>query len=591
MTREQMEATIRRQAAEIGQLHAMVERVLAENAVLRIERDEARAERDVLHIENQRLRVENEQLRVENAQLRVQMADLKRHMSELLAAIQNSDERLRRLLRREFGAVSERACSDQAYIPEILASMQALDGEAGAGAGASTGEVVALTPGALASVPPSSTTEPSAEKPAGRRRRRPANAGGRNPLPADIERRHSTYVPPADHPFLRHAASFAQIGTTTIERWSVGKINLHIEVLTCPVVRLQLDGGIATQQTLTPPSVVERGQISDDLLVLSAVDKVVDHLPSHRQEQRAARLGAVIPRAKLCRWHIALASFLTSVAEAIFDEIADCPVVGIDDTVHRLQVDDRRICQQARLWTVTSPVGCYYLFSPTREGKWISELLAGYRGGVMGDAYAGHGRLLKTPDIIALFCWAHVRRKFHESEDPHRRAIMLDLIGKLYAIEAGLHGATPAERVFARSARARPILTEIKTTIDSWTMDPRILPKSGIGIAVNYTRKLWSGLERYVTIGHAPIDNNATERAIRPIALHRKNSLFSASEAGAESYATLLTVTRSALLHHLDPVAYLNDIIEDLHYGRRIPAELTPVQYALRRKVAGKQAP
>jgi len=572
MTREQMESTIRRQAAEIGQLRAMVERLLAENAVLLVERDEARAERDVL--------------RVENAQMRMQMADMKRHMSELLVAIQNGDERLRRLLRREFGAVSERACSDQAYIPEILAAMQALDADAGADAG----DVVALTPSAPASVP-SPSTEQSVEKPVGQKRRRPANAGGRNPLPADIERRFSTYNPPADHPFLRHATGFTQIGTTTTERWSVGKIDLHIEVLTCPVVRLQLNGGITTRQTLTPPSVIERGQISDDLLVLSAVDKVVDHLPSHRQEQRAARLGAVIPRAKLCRWHIALATFLVGVAEAIFDEIADCPVVGIDDTVHRLQVDDRRVCQQARLWAVTAPIGSYYLFSPTREGKWISEMLAGYRGGVMGDAYAGHGRLLKTPEITALFCWAHVRRKFHESEDQHRRKIMLDLIGKLYAIEASLHEATPAERVFTRSAKAKPILAEIKTTIDSWAIDSRILPKSGIGIAVNYTRKLWPGLERYITIGHAQIDNNATERAIRPIALHRKNSLFSASEAGAESYATLLTVTRSALLHHLEPVTYLNDIIQDLHYARRMAAELTPAQYALRRKAAGKQAP
>jgi hypothetical protein len=299
----------------------------------------------------------------------------------------------------------------------------------------------------------------------------------------------------------------------------------------------------------------------------------------------------VIPRAKLCRWHIALATFLGGVAEAIFDEIAEYPVVGIDDTVHRLQVNDRRVCQQARLWAVTAPVGCYYLYSPTREGKWISDLLAGYRGGVMGDAYAGHGRLLKTPDIMALFCWAHARRKFHESEDQPRRKTMLDLIAKLYAIEADLHGATPAERVFARSAKAKPILAEIKAAIDSWAIDSRILPKSGIGIAVNYTRKLWPGLERYATIGHAPIDNNATERAIRPIALHRKNSLFSASEAGAESYSTLLTVTRSALLHHLEPVTYLNDIIQDLHYGRRSAAELTPAQYALRRKAAGKQAP
>jgi len=287
------------------------------------------------------------------------------------------------------------------------------------------------------------------------------------------------------------------------------------------------------------------------------------------------------------------------VAESIFDEITSSPVVGIDDTVHRLQVDTRRVCQQARMWTVSAPVGCYYLFSPTREGKWISDLLAGYSGGVMGDAYAGHNRLLQTPTVVPLFCWAHVRRKFHEAENQPRRKIMLDLIAKLYGIEVDLRGTTAEERVFRRSARAKPILDEIKTTLDAWTVDTRILPKSGIGRAVSYARKLWTGLTRYPTMGYAPIDpqgdwplggwrNNATERAIRPIALHRKNSLFSSSQAGAEGYATLLTVTQSALLHKLDPIAYLNDIIDELHYGRLTAAELTPTQYVRRREVAGK---
>ena len=140
-------------------------------------------------------------------------------------------------------------------------------------------------------------------------------------------------------------------------------------------------------------------------------------------------------------------------------------------------------------------------------------------------------------------------------------------------------------------SQAKPILSVIKAHLDTWMTDPGILPTSGLGRAVRYTLKLWSGLERYCTIGSAPIDNNATERAIRPIALHRKNSLFSASVAGAEAYATLLTLTQTALLHDLDPVAYLNDIIEDMHYARRPVSELTPSVYARRREAMGKQAP
>ena len=595
--RARMEALILQQAAEGGQLRAMVERLESEKSVLQAERDEARRERDAL--------------RIQLAEVRQQHADLKRHVSGLLVAIQNSDERLRRLLRREYGAASERACSDQQYIQEVLSALQELE----FGSSTTGDQIVVLTPGAATAVvpalasseatpsseaAPSTETEPSRVAtvaalpadapvpPKGLGRRRPANAGGRNPLPDDIERRETTYTAPADHPYLRNVTKVTHIGTTAIERWMVGKLDVYIDVTNCAVVKLHLPGGIVSQQTLSPPSVIERGQVSDELLVQSAVDKVVDHLPAHRQEQRAARIGALIPRAKLCRWHIALASFLALVAKAVFKEISACPVVGIDDTVHRLQVDDRRVCQQGRLWAVSSPIGLYYFFSPTREGKWISELLEGFQGGIMGDAYAGHGHLLAQPDIEALFCWAHVRRKFYESEDLPRRQKMLTLIGKLYVIESGLGDKTPAERIFARSAQAKPILAEIKKRLDDWANDPSVLPKSGIGMAVNYARKLWPGLERYVTIGHAPIDNNATERAIRPIALHRKNSLFSASEAGAAAYATLLTLTQTALLHHLDPVAYLNDIILDLHYERRPLEELTPRRYALRRETTGK---
>jgi len=563
------EAALRRQAAEIGQLREAVHRLEHENAVLRAERDEARAQRDALQADLD--------------QLRAQHADLKRQMSELLQALSRSDERLRALLRREFGRSSERLIADESYIPEILAALR--EDEALAGTDSGTGSasaVVAVLPNTPA------VASAATDTPAGRGRRRPASAGGRKPLPADIERRESTYTPPADHPALRHALSHDTIGSTTIERWHVGKLDLHIERITCPVVRLTLPAGITCQQTLTPPAVIERGQVSDALLVQSAVDKVADHLPAYRQEQRALRLGVHLPRAKLCRWHIALAQFLHGVALAVFDEIAQSDVIGIDDSVHRRVVADRRVCRQARIWAVSAPTGVFYLYTPTREGAWISELLADYHGGVMGDAYAGHNALLSRDDIIALFCWAHVRRKFHESADVLRRRIMLDLIAELYRIEAALTGASPQERVFARAAQARPVLERIQAQLDAWQVDPQVLPKSGIGRAVAYARKLWPGLVRYTTIGNAPIDNNATERGMRRVAMHRKNSLFSASDAGAEGYATLMTLTQSALLHDLDPIAYLNDIIEDIHFDRQPLAKLTPLAYA-RRAMAVKR--
>jgi hypothetical protein len=582
-----LEAQVLRQAAEIGQLREAVHRLTQEKATACSERDEARAEAKALRAELAAANADRSALRAELDLVRRQHADTKRELADLVGALSRSDERLRALLRREFGSSSERLCADTTYIPEVLAALrEAEETVVLTPATAQDSEGTVLVASAQGSSPATSQETDAGGRPAGStgrgRRRRPAQAGGRRPLPEDIERRHRTYVPPADHPALRNALGYDQVGTVTIERWHVGKLDLHIDRIECPVVQLQLPGGISTRQTLSPPAVVERGQVSDTLLVQSAVDRVVDHLPAYRQEQRALRLGVHIPRAKLCRWHIALATFLQGVANAVFDEILACPAIGIDDSVHRRLVDDRRVCQQARIWAVSAAAGTSYLYTPTREGRWITKLLEDYRGPVMGDAYAGHNTLLAREDIIALFCWAHVRRKFHECADMARRGIMLPLIAQLYAIEDEIGATPPPQRVFIRSARAKPVLECIRMQLDAWAVDPQVLPKSGIGRAVSYARKLWPGLERYLTIGAAPIDNNHTERAMRPVAMHRKNSLFSASDAGAQGYATLLTLTYSAHVNALEPVSYLCDIIEDIHYQRRPLHELTPLAYARR---------
>jgi transposase len=563
-----LEAQVLRQAAEIGQLREEVHRLNHEKAVACSERDEARAEAMALRAELSAANAERSAPRAELDLVRRQHADTKRELADLVGALARSDERLRALLRREFGSSSERLCADTTYIPEVLAALrEAEETVVLTPAAAQDGEGTVLVASAQGSSPATSQEAgagggPAASTGRGRgRRRRPAQAGGRKPLPEDIERRHRTYEPPADHPALRNALGYDRIGTTTIERWHVGKLDLHIEVIECPVVQLQLQGDIRTQQTLSPPAVIERGQVSDILLVQSAVDRVVDHLPAYRQEQRALRLGVHIPRAKLCRWHIALAMFLQVVADAVFDEILECPVIGIDDSVHRRLVDDRPVCQQARIWAVSGDAGTFYLYTPTREGRWITELLEDYRGPVMGDGYAGHHTLLAREDIVALFCWAHARRKFHECADTQRRAIMLALIAELYAIEDDIGASPPQQRVFVRCARAKPVLERIRIQLDAWANDPQVLPKSGIGRAVAYTRKLWPGLERYPTIGASPIDNNCAERALRPQVVGRKNSYFSGAAWSADLHADLTTVFYTLELNGFNVRTWLTDYL------------------------------
>jgi len=573
---------VRKQAAEIGQMKVTVARLEHDNSRLRIERDEARAERDAARADLRGCRIELEETGR-------QLDDAKASLADLVHAVEHSGERLRSLVRREFGASSERIICDDGYIPEVLEALREeglCENEGSSSVEAEVEDADDAPGSADEGSDRRDETEPTDRARSQRRRRRPANAGGRNPLPEGFERRETTYEPPPDHPALQGAMTSEIIGTTTLERWHVGQPELHIDVVTCPVAQITSPTGCQWQETLAPPAVIARGQVSDAFLVQSAVDKSVDHLPAYRQEKRLARIEAPIPRSKLCRWHIALGSFLQPLIDAIFAEILAEPVVGIDDTVHRLVVPDRHSCKQGRLWAIASQSGVFYQFTETREGKWIDAILAEYHGLVMGDAYAGHNRLLGRDDIIALFCWAHVRRKFFEAADKRRRQHMLDCIGQLYDIEGEIGTLTPAERVRERRTRAPPVLARIKELLDAWNADPKILPKSGIGKATTYALKLWDGLVRYVDVGEAPIDNNRVERGMRPNALHRKNSLFSASIAGANAYAAILTVTQSALLHDLNPVAYLNEVIENMHYDRLPLAQLTPRAYA-RRGAAG----
>jgi transposase len=413
---------------------------------------------------------------------------------------------------------------------------------------------------------------------------RPANAGGRNPLPDHLERRTVIYEPPADHPDLANVINKEVIGYRCIEKIDLPAITPFVLAHQCPIYRLTYAHGIVTQQTIAPPSIINRGQVTDHFLVQSAVDKYADHLPSYRQEQRLKRTNTLVARSKLCRWHISLAFFLAGVATAIRDEVFAAPVIGIDDSVHRQPLPGQGRCRQNRIWALTRPEAVYYQITTTRESQWVEEMLAPYSGILMGDACASHKAVLQREDIIALFCWAHVRRYFTEAEDKERQAIMLTMIVQLYAIEKNIADMADTQKAAARTEQALPILADIKQQLDRWKADPRIRPTSGIGKAVTYALNQWHGLTAYCDHGAAPIDNNHTEQCIRPHALSRKNALFNVSDDGTEAYAILLTIIQTAKLNNLDPVTYLCDIIDDLHFKRREPHELTPTAYARRQQ-------
>jgi transposase len=211
-----------------------------------------------------------------------------------------------------------------------------------------------------------------------------------------------------------------------------------------------------------------------------------------------------------------------------------------------------------------------------------------YKGALQADAFAGFQQLYEGGTIHEVACWAHARRKFHEIHIAHASPTTteaIERIAALYAIEAEIRGSTPEARRSVRQARAKPLLDSMRT----WMEDTlaKLSRKSDTAAAIRYATSRWQALTRYVDDGHLEIDNNAAERALRVVALGRKNYLFCGSNAGGDRAAAIYSLLGSAKLNGLDPELYLHQVLERIadHPISRI-ADLLPWNLTLTRTEA-----
>jgi hypothetical protein len=208
-----------------------------------------------------------------------------------------------------------------------------------------------------------------------------------------------------------------------------------------------------------------------------------------------------------------------------------------------------------------------YDFSRDRRGVHPQAWLLDCKGYLQCDAFAGYDAVFANSDLVEVGCWAHARRKFHDARlaDPGRAMSMRTMIGKLYEVEKAWRelpspNRTLDSRLAMRDERAREHVDAIMEVLRGW--QDATVPKSAIGKAVRYALKLETALRRYLDDGALEIDNNACERALRGIALGRKNWLFAGSENGGRTAATIFTVLASARVHEIEPWAYLRDVLD-----------------------------
>ena len=316
---------------------------------------------------------------------------------------------------------------------------------------------------------------------------------------------------------------------------------------------------------------ITRGMAGAGLLAHVLVAKYCDHLPLYRQSGIYAREGVDLERSTLADWVGQCSALLRPLVERLRQHVLAGEKLHADDTPVPVLAPGDGKTKTGRLWTYVrddrpagyeTPPAAWFAYSSNRKGEHPQSHLKSFKGILQADAFAGFDALYAKSDILEAACWAHARRKFfeiHQAQGSPIAAEALKRIAALYAIESAVRGQPPDSRLKGR-AQAKPILEEFH----AWLLDTRrqLSKKSGLAEAIGYALNHWQALIRYASDGRIEIDNNAAERALRTVALGRKNFLFAGSDAGGERAAAIYSLVGSAKLNGLDPEAYLRFVIE-----------------------------
>jgi len=324
-------------------------------------------------------------------------------------------------------------------------------------------------------------------------------------------------------------------------------------------------------QQPAPHRPIARGLAGPGLLAHVLVAKYSDHLPLYRQSEMYEREGVEIERSTLADWVGGASRTLEPLVDALRQYVLRATKVHGDDIPVPVLAPGNGKTKTGRLWTYvrddrpagsTEPPAVWFAYSPDRKSERPFDHLRGFRGTLQADAYAGFNRLYEQGVVVEAACWAHVRRKFHDLYEAHKSPIAeeaLRRIAALYGIEKEIRGRPPDERLQVRHARARPLLDALRVWLNE--ILSKVSKKSEVAEAIHYALGRWTPLLRYCADGRLEIDNNAAERALRCVALGRKNFLFAGSNAGGERAAAMYSLIGTAKLNGIDPEAYLSDVL------------------------------
>lgn len=333
-------------------------------------------------------------------------------------------------------------------------------------------------------------------------------------------------------------------------------------------------------QAPAPERPIAGGLATPALLAQVLVSKYCDHTPLYRQAQIFARHGVELERSTLAGWVGGACWWFGALHDRLCKHIFASDHLFADDTPIPVLDPGRGRTKTGRLWVYArdqrswagpEPPAAVYVFAPDRKAERPAAHLMHFKGVLHVDGYAGFERLTAAGTITLAACWAHTRRKFYEvaqAEDTPIAHEALRRIASLYAVEAQVRGQSPAHRLAARRALARPIVDCLRLWLE--VQLPQLPGRGNLTEAIRYALSRWDGLTRFLQDGRIELDTNPVERAIRPVALGRKNHLFAGSDGGGERWAILCSLIETCKLNDVEPYAYLRDVLTRMVDGHPI---------------------
>jgi len=467
-------------------------------------------------------------------------------------ALVEQNERLRHLLlklqRRQFGRKSERLTDEQLQFAfeEIEATLAENAAEAGK------------------------------RSPAAREQQKQRRRAGRGRLPAHLPEIEQVLAPEATTcPCCQ--GPLVEIGSDTSRRLDMIPAQFRTVVTRRPKLACRACPGIVLQAP-APNRLVEGGMPTEATVAHILVSRYADHLPLYRQAQILARQGIEISRAVLADWLGTATREIAPVVQRLHEIQQASPRLFADETTMPVLDPGRgqvkkgyawAIARDDRPWGGADPPAVVFHYAPGRGAKHPKALLADYQGILQCDGYTAYKTLAAASEGITLaFCWSHVRREFVELAKGQTAPIAtetLQRIAALYTVEAEIRGKSPEIRKAVRQAKSKPLVEALFAWLEEQLA--RLPGGSPTAKAIRYSLNHREGLCRFLDDGRIELDTNVVERAIRPVCLSRKNSLFASGDDGGARWCAAASLVETCKLNGVDPQRYFTDLLTRLVNG------------------------